>query len=457
MDAALLARVLLGRRRLRHHERWPRSRIEAHQTAALRALRDFAYARSPFYRRFHEGLRDRPLHELPVLTKATLMESFDEVSTDRSVRLADVQAYLEGPQPAELFLGRYQVAATAGTTGRRGVFLWDPREWGAVLASYARANEWAGLSVGLTRRMKLAVVSSRVWWHQSARVGASLASRLVPTLRLDATAPLEDTVAALNRFQPESLVAYASMAQVLAQEQLAGRLRIAPAAVMCASEVLHPAWRRRIREAWGADPFNVYAATETAGIAAECELHSGMHLYEDLVITEVVDDQDRPVPPGEYGAKTLVTVLFSRTLPLIRYELSDSIRLSPATCPCGRTFALLDGVRGRRQDALELPGRNGERVSIYPNVLQRALERIEAGTWQIVQEPDAIRLLVVAPREGLDDGSLAEALAREVEAQGALAPPIHVERVGSLARTRLGKAPLIQASPPDGAPRSTGR
>ena len=53
-----------------------------------------------------------------------------------------------------------------------------------------------------------------------------------------------------------------------------------------------------------------------------------MHLFEDLVITEVVDADNRPVPPGQYGAKVLVTVLFSRTLPLIRYEMSDSLQLA---------------------------------------------------------------------------------------------------------------------------------
>ena len=52
-----------------------------------------------------------------------------------------------------------------------------------------------------------------------------------------------------------------------------------------------------------------------------------MHLFEDLVITEVVDADNQPVPPGEYGAKVLVTVLFSRTLPLIRYEMSDSLQV----------------------------------------------------------------------------------------------------------------------------------
>jgi phenylacetate-coenzyme A ligase PaaK-like adenylate-forming protein len=59
--------------------------------------------------------------------------------------------------------------------------------------------------------------------------------------------------------------------------------------------------RRRVEEAWRKKPFEEYAATEPAGIASECEQHKGMHLFEDLVMTEVVDKNNRPVPPGVYG------------------------------------------------------------------------------------------------------------------------------------------------------------
>jgi len=62
--------------------------------------------------------------------------------------------------------------------------------------------------------------------------------------------------------------------------------------------VLTDATRRLAQAAWARAPFNVYAATETSGIAAECGHHTGMHLFEDLVITEVVDTDNRPVPPA---------------------------------------------------------------------------------------------------------------------------------------------------------------
>ena len=65
-----------------------------------------------------------------------------------------------------------------------------------------------------------------------------------------------------------------------------------------ASEVLTDSTRALASRAWGRAPHNVYGATETAGIAAECGQHSGLHLFEDLVITEIVDEHNQPCHPA---------------------------------------------------------------------------------------------------------------------------------------------------------------
>ena len=101
---------------------------------------------------------------------------------------------------------------------------------------------------------------------------------------------------------------------------------------MSASEVLSPHTAAELEAAWGSAPFDVYAATETAGIASPCT-YRNRHVYEDLLIIEPVDRAGNPVPAGTTGAKLLVTVLFSRTLPLIRYEMSDTVRLGGTGLP----------------------------------------------------------------------------------------------------------------------------
>jgi phenylacetate-CoA ligase len=450
MSTQVVFRVLALRHRLRQRDRWKPRQLEEHQGRALRLLREHAYAHSPFYGRFHRGLADRSLSELPVLTKEMVMERFDELVTDPTVRLADIEAHLATLSGGdELFNGRYRVASTSGSTGRRGLFLWDPGEWAAVLASYNRSFDWAGVGAGLTRRTRMAVVSSTTPWHQSARVGASVHSPWVPTLRIDSGDPLESIVERLNSFQPKVLVAYASMAHLLAEEQLGGPLRISPGFVFGSSEVFTERARRRVEEAWGRKPFEVYAATEPAVIASECNSHRGMHLFEDLVITEVVDENNRPVPPGVFGNKVLVTVLFSRAMPLIRYEMSDSVRLAPShRCPCGRPFALIDGIQGRAEDVLHLPAASGGQVSVQPIVFHRVMDAVPAGGWQIVQEPEGLTVLLSGVREGFANTTLLNSLRRELEDQGVVVPPVKVRRVATIPRTTVGKAPLIKSYVP---------
>ncbi len=105
MNVLMLIDVLRERRRLEAHNRWTREELLAHQARGLAVLRAYAVARSPFYRALHRGLEGAPLEALPTVTKANLMEHFNEVVTDRAIRLADVEQYLRHPSATDLFRG----------------------------------------------------------------------------------------------------------------------------------------------------------------------------------------------------------------------------------------------------------------------------------------------------------------------------------------------------------------
>ena len=238
MDVLMISRVLRLRRTLRRREMWSETKLRNHQMQQLEKVRAFAYANSPFYQRFHRGVEGAALGELPVLTKAKLMDNFDEISTDPGVRLADLQTYLDGVDDDELFRGRYWVSATSGSSGRKSIIPSNRHEWAMILVSYLRANDWARVRAGPAHRVKMAMVSSTTRWHQSSRVAASARSPFIASERLSAATPLPEVVARLNNINPDVLVAYASMINALALEQLAGRLNIAPRAVDSSSEVL---------------------------------------------------------------------------------------------------------------------------------------------------------------------------------------------------------------------------
>lgn len=442
----ILALIPHGRA-LRKRERWSREQIQRHQDRELARLRQFASVHSPFYQRVHKGLEGQPLHELPILTKKELMRSWDDIVTDRSLHLQDIQRFLEGVQGLEPYHDTHYAFATGGTTGLKGVTIISKKEFLRWFAISSRTTRLAGIRFSLRERPRMAIVQSLLPWHVAG--GASFVRLpLVKTLPLDTTEPLPQLVRKLNDFQPHVLGGFAGNIHLLAQEQTAGRLRIAPSTITTTAETLKKEARQDIEQAWGTKPFDVYGSTETAQAASECQEHRGLHIYEDMVILEVVDEDNRPVPPGTFGKKVLATVLWNYSLPLIRYEISDHLKLAAEPCPCGRTFQLIEEIEGREEQVIFLEGKSGEEVRVEPDLFFEQMVLLPIDGWQVVQErKDAITFLVLGPHAEFNEAEFLNGIGDEIEKLGAKRPALKVELVDELRRTKLGKLITIQALP----------
>ena len=125
---------------------------------------------------------------------------------------------------------------------------------------------------------------------------------------------------------------------------------IAPVRVSTNSEPLLDEDRQAIREAWGAPIHNLWGSTEIGVQAVGCGHGEGLHVCEDEVILERVDDSGTPVGPDEPAARTLATGLANRTFPFIRYDLGDQVMSLPGACACGSVFARVADIGGRRDD-----------------------------------------------------------------------------------------------------------
>jgi putative adenylate-forming enzyme len=435
-------RVLWRRSAQERSCRWTRPELERHQQEQCAMLRQYAIEHSQFYARFHRGMSDRPLQDLPILTKAIVMENFDELVTDPAVRLADLETFLKQEPGPKLFRDRYVVLATSGSTGRRGVFLFNEQEWMNAVASITRPLLWAGITGRLAKPPRTALIASTTSWHYSARIGAMLTNRLLPSLRLDAAEPVESMVRRLNEWQPDNLAGYPSVLRQLAEEQIAGRLHLKLSSAATSAEVLTEETRRRAKEAWGVRVFDTYGATEYSPIAAECA-HGRKHLFEDGAIIEVVDEKGRAVPPGEPGDRILFTVFNRTTQPLIRYEISDVVRAVEEPCPCGRPFRVIEAVEGRAEDVLYFSRRDGAPVAVHPNVFHQALELVPSSGWQVLQDEAGLSVRITGLRDGAVCQQVQQSLLRLLEEQGAAVPAIRVDRVDVLERGASGKAPLI--------------
>src|SRR5512132_4064224 len=371
-----------------------------------------------------------------------MMAEFDRVVADTRLRLADLQAHLAGPDPSQSFLGAYRVATTSGTTGRRSIIAFTHDEAAAWRAASARPMMRMGIGPG----PRFAALGSPSPVHVTKQV---LVPPGVPIPPISAATPISGLVAALNAEQPEVLVGAVGVWRALAEEQIAGRLRIAPRAAFFSSEAVTADVRRRVREAWGIEPVTGYAATEAPTIAASSPEHPELEIAEDVVVVEVVDEDGRPVAPGRPGAKVLLTNLINYAQPLIRYELTDSVVESPLPNLAGRPWRCLLSVDGRTADILDLRGPDGATVPVHPSVLGSAVAPLgEVGEYAFVYDARGRHAqIVLTPGAAADVGErLRLALTEAIASTGAVPPVVDVLPVPALRREPGGKLRLVRSA-----------
>ena len=449
--ASALQRLQALARELAARDAWPRERLLAHQREALRAALDHATAASPYYREaLGPDASSRPLSDLPTLPKQTFVEQWDRIVCDPVPRLADVEAHVAGSSAIEPFRGRYRVFSTSGSSGLRGLFVFGPGEWETWVALHLRMF----MRIGLTPGTRLAPIGAPGASHLTRQLFAAFRAGREGAPQLSVLTPLDAIVQALNAYQPEAILGYPGVAGLLAGEQLAGRLHIAPRLAMFGAEPTTADLRSRFEAAWGLRPGNIYGSTEVPTIASSTPEHpDALEMWEDAAVVEVVDDDDRPIAPGQTGSKVLVTTLLNRAMPLIRYEMTDRVTLATGPNPAGRPWACIECIDGRSADTVRLPAREGGEVEVLPYGLGEPFARIPAvRQFQIVWDGARMETRVLLAG-GAPVGTTARVeaeLHETLAAAGAVPPPIDVRVVDALQREpgAAAKLKLIKSVAP---------
>ena len=437
-------------------EQWPRERLDAFQRERLGKLVAHASTSSPFYRALYGGRIDRRdvrLEDLPPVTKTMMMDALDRFATDPRLTRDTLEEHLAAVGSRdELFLGEYRVMASSGSSGRKGIYVYDRAAWSECAAGGVRSSRIMGVQPRFPRRRRMAQVAAPDAKHMTTRGANSLKVGLFRTIILSASQPIRRLVEALQRHQPEFLYGYPSIVALLAVEQLEGRLRISPEVICTTSEVRTADMTERIRAAWGIEPFDGLGLTETGITALDCPEHAGLHVFEDSCIYEVVDEHDRPVPPGRQGAKVLVTNLYNFMQPFIRFEVTDLATVTDEPCSCGRTFRRITAIEGRSDDVLELPGTGGEVVRVHPIHLRSPLAAMPAvAQYQITETADGLDVTLALVRD-VANGDVPRAVEQTIGAKlaalGVAPVSLRVRVVPEIAREPgAGKFKLIKAAP----------
>jgi phenylacetate-coenzyme A ligase PaaK-like adenylate-forming protein len=363
-----------------HIERltWPLGRLEEERTMRLRALMAAAKERSPWHRdRLREidpvTVDEAQLRHVPTMTKDDLMAHWDEIVTVDGVTLEAAEAHLTKITSDAYFAGTYHVVASGGSSGRRGVFLYNWEAWLLCHLGYVRHvlrqrlsdPELAG------ERLVAGVVAAEKPTHMTSAMAQTFSNPMVESHRLPVTLPLEEIVAGLNTVKPTAVMGYASVLGLLAHEARSGRLHIRPRNLIVTSEPLLPELRTLLEETWRCPVGNWWGTSEGGPTGVSCGAAPGMHLPDDLLIIEPVDANGQPVPPGTQSAKVYLTNLINPALPLIRYEVTDEVIPLDETCPCGSTHRRIADIQGRQDDIFLYAGA----VHVHPITFRSPLGR----------------------------------------------------------------------------------
>lgn len=378
--------------------------IMRRQRMRLAEIVAYARANSPYYRQLYQHLPERIEDPslLPVTSKKILMPHFDDWVTDPEVNVEQVSKFVDDPDLiGERFLGKYLVATTSGTSGRRGIFLQDEWTWAVQYALSPRDTSQLGAGVSdfirlLAHGGRLALVIATSG-HFLGAAGSAWSSKSSPQYRkmaklFSVRTPLPELVAQLNQFRPAILFGYASQIVLLTREQEAGRLHINPVLVQAGAETLPASEFDRIAKAFHAKVSTAYAATECPFLCSRCE-QGWYHVNSDWVVFEPVDADYQPVPPGTQSHTVLISNLANRVQPILRYDLGDSIIQRPDPCPCGNPLPAIR-VQGCAADVLTFPTEVGGSVSIAPLVFGTLIDSLPGiELFQIVQTtPTSLRL-----------------------------------------------------------------
>lgn len=404
----------------RDFQRLRGSRLKAYQDQRARAVVAHAVARAPFYAQHYRQADLADWRTLPSVDKQLMMANFAAFNT-HGIGLSEAMEVALSAERCRDFRPTVRgltVGLSSGTSGHRSLFLADRNEqarWvGVVLARLLPPFRLRGYTVTL-------------FSQSGSNLYEDLRGRWIRFCHHDLATAIDAAVHCLNAEQPDLLCGPPSYLEMLAIRQTAGELRISPRKIVSVAEVLEPQVARALAESFGCPVFQIYQCTEGL-IGISCP-HGQLHLQEDIMASQfepLGTTADAPATP-------VITDLWHRTLPIIRYRLNDVVTLSSEDCTCGSAFQVIENVGGRCDDVCEFLDANGSLKPIFPATLRRlilladeAISDYEA----LQQHPSQLHVRVTVA-DGADPARLAESVENILMAglreQGVVAPTIEVE------------------------------
>lgn len=344
---------------LKLHENYSRERLLRLQEKKFRKILKFAYKNSKFYHDLYKsnGIAEADLdtisaEKIPVVDKALLMKKFDDVVTVEDVSKKEIKSFLDkSKDPNELFKNKYHVIHSSGSSGRLGLFVYSKKEWDTVYPYITKVFDF-------DFRKNRSVFIGAAGGHFAGVSFSSWGSKGIPglfnePLIININEPIDQIIKKVNDFKPTILGGYFNALKILAQKKEEDVLKINPRILVNCGEGINHKDKKFIAEVFDAPLSNLYSFAECISLGFGRDEYDGIYLFDDLAKIEFKKDH------------IVVTNLFNKTEPIIRYRIDDYIspkkdkkKIYP--------FTLVDEIIGRSEFIIWLKNEKGEMDFIHP-------------------------------------------------------------------------------------------
>jgi phenylacetate-CoA ligase len=356
-------------------------------------------SRSPFYRaklatgRMPATLAD--LADLPLTRKQDLRDNYPFGML--AVPISELATYHE----------------SSGTAGEPTPSYYTANDWLDLAERFAR--KWIGLfpaDVLLVR----APYALPLTGHLAHAAGRLQGAMIVPGDARSSAMPysrvvrvLHDLGVTLTWSMPTECLLWAAAARLAGWQPA----RDFPAlrALFVGGEPLSIARRRRLSAIWGVPVVEEYGSTETGTLAGECP-ERRLHLWADRIVAEVIDPVSGTASREGTG-ELVVTTLYREAMPLIRYNLEDTVEVSYEPCPCGWALPVIK-VFGRTAFGYPVDGTQVTQERLEDLVFELP-EDCEVLFWRARAEADCLHIEMEVSPDKADQAC--SALAASIDAE----------------------------------------
>jgi len=367
MDAGQMLKVSMLLAQMRANQWKSAGELEGIQAERLLELVSYASKHVPYYGKSFSGRRIRDIDDfrsLPIVKKDSIRKNPDLFLSDRFEKSSNIRM------------------STSGSSGFPLTVYHSPAE-----SAYGPAFEMHQMIEAGVGPFDVHAVITR----------ERPASNPLNRLGLFRRHPVEfrnarQALADIAVIRPTVIRGTPSFLIPIAQENLVSGLGMKTRRAFTFSEILHKKGRELIERSLGCAVFDSYGSIETSWISWECD-KGGLHIYSDQLFAEVVDDAGNPVHAGGEG-NLVLTPLWQRAMPFIRYNLGDRTAMS-GKCRCGRGYHTIKPVEGRNNDYLVLPSGAlcsahviSFNIRSYPGILQFQARQEKSGELAILVVPD---------------------------------------------------------------------